>query len=121
MKNIKKIGHDITLNNFVVHQVTKMAGDKKTGLKLAKSTLRTTIKESAFIAKITDAYSKKSHPTYGIFNTESKSNEFQTSLREFCAGKTDFISFTKRSMNYYKTIIEKKCTCKWWFCCICLL
>lgn len=107
MKKLKKIGHDIALNNFVVHQVTKIAGDRKTGLKLAKSTLKTTTKESAFIAKITDAYSKKSHPTYGIFNTENKSNEFQTSLREFCAGKTDFISFSQRSMNYYKTVIEK--------------
>lgn len=67
MKKLKKIGHDIALNNFVVHQVTKIAGDRKTGLKLAKSTLKTTTKESAFIAKITDAYSKKSHPTYGIF------------------------------------------------------
>ena len=60
MKKLKKIGHDIALNNFVVHQVTKIAGDRKTGLKLAKSTLKTTTKESAFIAKITDAYSKVS-------------------------------------------------------------
>ena len=50
MKKLKKIGHDIALNNFVVHQVTKIAGDRKTGLKLAKSTLKTTTKESAFIA-----------------------------------------------------------------------
>lgn len=44
MKKLKKIGHDIALNNFVVHQVTKIAGDRKTGLKLAKSTLKTTTK-----------------------------------------------------------------------------
>lgn len=25
MKKLKKIGHDIALNNFVVHQVTKIA------------------------------------------------------------------------------------------------
>lgn len=107
MKSIKKIGHDIILEYFVVHQAIKIAGDRKTGLKLAESTLKTTTKESAFIAKITDAYSKKSHPTYGIFNTENETNVFQASLRELCTEKTDFITFSHSAMRYYKTIIEK--------------
>ena len=101
-KEIKKIGHNIELKGFVIHQVNKEANIKHTVVKHASKLLPTTDKEKAFIAKIYKSYFDNSKPFYGIFADEQP--KFKINLETYRTDK-DFLLFTKNSTDYYKYVL----------------
>ncbi|MDP4201523.1 MAG: nucleoid-associated protein [Bacteroidota bacterium] len=104
MADLKEIGHNIVLKNFVIHKLIKDAGVRRTVLKLANTTLAITDKEKKFIGRVNYAYNKKSGPTFGIFD---KGNGFQDALQKMIDGDIDFLTFSTESMKYYdKAIVQ---------------
>ncbi|MDR2580118.1 MAG: nucleoid-associated protein [Fibromonadaceae bacterium] len=104
IKDVKKIGHNISLNGFIIHKVNKNAGERRATLKLANAIINSTDKEKKFIAIASEAYYKKSAPTYGIFD-DLESNKFQNELITYIKQK-DFYAFSCNCMEYYKTNIQ---------------
>jgi nucleoid-associated protein YejK len=104
-KKIKKIGHNINLQGFIVHKVNKTAGERRATLKLANTIILPTDKERRFVAIASEAYYKKSAPTYGIFD-DLISNKFQNELISYNAKQRDFYTFSCNCMNYYKDNIK---------------
>ncbi|MDR0605076.1 MAG: nucleoid-associated protein [Bacteroidales bacterium] len=103
-KEFKKIGHNINLHWFIIHKVNKTAGERRATLKLAKTIIVPTDKERRFVAIASEAYYKKSAPTYGIFD-DLKSNKFQRELLSY-KKLQDFYVFSCNCMEYYKNNIE---------------
>lgn len=103
-KKIKKIGHNINIKGFVIHKINKTRGERRATLKLAKSIIPPTDKEKKFVAITSDAYYKKSAPTYGIFD-DLETNRFQKALLSYSNQQEDFFTFSCNCMNYYKYII----------------
>jgi nucleoid-associated protein YejK len=104
-KKIEKIGHNINLQGFIIHKVNKIQGERRAVLKLAKTVITPTDKEKRFVAIASDAYYKKSAPTYGIFD-DLESNKFQNTLLSYNAKQQDFYSFSCSCMEYYKDNIK---------------
>jgi len=76
-KQLKKIGHNINLQGFIIHKINKAAGERnRTVVKLAETSIIPTDKERRFVAIASEAYYKRSAPTYGIFDDIEKG--FQT-------------------------------------------
>jgi nucleoid-associated protein YejK len=104
-KQIEKLGYNIEVQGFVIHKINKIAGERKATLKLANSVILPTAKERRFIKVTSDAYYKKSAPTYGIFE-DSDANKFQKELIAYKSKRCDFLSFSHNCMEYYKDIIS---------------
>lgn len=105
-KIIKEKGHNINLTNIIVHKINKTAGNKDANLKLADKELGINRQELHFIADIRESFSKRSVPTYGIFEDEFSFNGFQQSLRDYKDNAIDFFDFTVKSMGYYERMIK---------------
>ncbi len=103
-KEFRKIGSYLNLKGFIIHQVNKNAGDRKTVLKLAKHAIKINEKEKLFIGKVNNAYYKKSSPIYGIFGNEDP--KFKNFLEKYL-NDGDFYKFSIDAVNHYKTILEK--------------
>ena len=67
MAKLKEKGHNINLTNIIVHKINKTSGNKDSVLKLAENELKVNKQEIYFIADIRESFSKRSVPTYGIF------------------------------------------------------
>ena len=104
-RKLEKIGYNVDIKGFVIHKINKIAGERKSTLKLAKSLITPTDKEKRFIAMTSEAYYKKSAPTYGIFD-DLESNKFQKSLLSYNARQDNFLTFSCNCMEYYKSIIK---------------
>ncbi|MDH6534577.1 hypothetical protein D0T51_05525 [Parabacteroides sp. 52] len=104
-KKIKKIGHNINMKGFVIHKINKTRGERRANLKLAKSIISPTDKEKKFVAITSDAYYKKSAPTYGIFD-DLETNRFKKALLSYNNKQEDFFTFSCNCMDYYKYIIK---------------
>ena len=104
-KEIKKIGHNISLQGFIIHKINKIAGERKAAVKLAKNVIIPTDKERRFVAIVSEAYYKKSAPTYGIFD-DLASNKFQKEFTAYNNQEQDFFNFSCSCMDYYKSKIE---------------
>lgn len=105
-KIINEKGHNINLTNIIVHKINKTAGNKDANLKLAEKELAINKQELHFIADIRESFSKRSVPTYGIFEDEFSFNGFQQSLRDYKDNSIDFFDFTVKSMSYYERMIK---------------
>ena len=106
MERIRKIGENISLKSLIIHQVIKEAGDKATALKKADKLIPHTEKEQMFIGGIDIAYKKKSNPIYGIFGEERPM--FKELLKQFLEERIDFLTFSHKSVDYYKTVISEQ-------------
>lgn len=106
MTKYKEKGHNVNLTNIVIHRINKIAGNKESTLKLADKELAIKKPETLFIADVRESFSKRSVPTYGIFEDAFDYNHFQKSIKDYKDKKLDFMGFTVASMNYYKRIIE---------------
>ncbi|OJX30045.1 MAG: hypothetical protein BGO86_05750 [Chryseobacterium sp. 36-9] len=106
MAKLKEKGHNINLTNIIVHKINKTSGNKDSVLKLAENELKVNKQEIYFIADIRESFSKRSVPTYGIFEDEFSFNVFQQSLKDYKENAIDFLDFTVKSMGYYKRVIE---------------
>jgi len=107
MTELKEKGHNIEVANIVVHKINKIGGQKNTSLKLADSELRIGKQEVHFVADIRNSFQKKSRPTYGIFDVKDSFNNFHEQLEHYIEESTDFLSFTRKSMEYYENLINK--------------
>ena len=101
-KTINEIGHNLELKQFVIHQVVKDAGDRKTAIKIAENLIAITKKEKQFIGSVNKIYSQKSGPTYGIFGDDDTT--FKLLLKKYRADN-DFLSFSVNATNHYKSKI----------------
>ena len=104
-KKIEKIGHNVNLKGFVIHKINKAAGERHAVLKLAKAIITPTDKERKFVAIASDAYYKRSAPTYGVFD-DLETNRFQKALLSYSNQQEDFFTFSCNCMEYYKYIIK---------------
>lgn len=107
MTELKEIGHNIILHDFVIHRIVKDAGSRNAVLKKAANTIKITDREKIFIAKVADAYYKKSSPMYGIFEENNSNNKFQEKLKLYENKQIDFYNFSLNSMEFYKLIITQ--------------
>ena len=62
-KTINEIGHNLELKQFVIHQVVKDAGDRKTAIKIAENLIAITKKEKQFIGSVNKIY----RPPFGLW------------------------------------------------------
>ncbi|MDR0437199.1 MAG: nucleoid-associated protein [Bacteroidales bacterium] len=106
-KKIRKIGHNINLQGFVVHKINKIAGERnRTSVKLAKALITPADKERRFIAITSEAYYKKSAPTYGIFD-DLENNKFRKALVSYNKAKPqNFYDFSCSCMKHYDDKIK---------------
>ena len=104
-KKFDKIGHNIFIKGFIIHKINKTAGERQATVKLANAVIVPTDKETKFVAIASEAYYKKSAPTYGIFD-DLESNKFQKLLIEYNKGGKTFYDFSKDCMEYYKSNIK---------------
>lgn len=102
-KTINEIGHNLELKQFVIHQVVKDAGDRKTAIKIAENLIAITQKEKQFIGSVNKIYSQKSGPTYGIFGDDD--NTFRILLKKYRTDN-DFLSFSTNATSHYKSKIS---------------
>ncbi len=105
-KQVKEKGHNIDLTNIIVHRINKAAGNKNSVLNLADKELTINKQERYFIADIRESFTKRSVPTFGIFEDQFDFNVFQQSLRDYKDGVIDFLEFTIKSMGYYERMIK---------------
>ncbi|MBO4234753.1 hypothetical protein FO675_10705 [Riemerella anatipestifer] len=106
MINLKEKGHNIKLSNIVIHKINKIAGNKKSTIKLAEKEIEIGKSEVRFIADVRDSFNKRSVPTHGVFEDNFEFNGFQKAIKEYSEKKIDFMQFTIDSMTYYKKVIE---------------
>lgn len=106
MGKIKKKGHNVILTNIIIHRLNKKAGDKKSVLKLAEKEIKVGKSEIRFIADVRESFNKKSVPTHGVFEDDFENNLFQKAIKNYKNGNIDFMEFSKKSMEYYKRVIE---------------
>ncbi|MDR1984554.1 MAG: nucleoid-associated protein [Prevotellaceae bacterium] len=104
-KELKKIGYNINLQGFIIHKVNKIQGERRAVLKLAKAIIIPTDKEKRFVAIASEAYYKKSAPTYGVFD-DLESNKFQNGLIAYNTKQQNFYTFSCGCMEYYKSNIQ---------------
>jgi nucleoid-associated protein len=104
MRTISEIGANIDLKNIVIHRLNKDLG-REASMRCAQEVLPITAIEKQFIGKVTDAYQKKSSPTYGIFDDEAP--DFKNRLYKFTTNEWQFLEFTKQVMTLYKNIIKR--------------
>jgi nucleoid-associated protein YejK len=104
-EELKSREHYIRMKGFVIHRITKRAGKIVADLKLAKKEIIPTDRERKFIAIVSEAYYKRSAPTYGIFD-DSESNIFKDELVLYHKKKQDFYTFSCKCMQRYKDIIK---------------
>lgn len=102
-KAINEIGYNMELKQFVIHQVVKDAGDRKTSVKIAENLIAITKKERQFIGRVNKIYSQKSGPTYGIFGEDD--NTFRKLLNKY-RKDNDFLSFSSDATYHYKSKIS---------------
>lgn len=107
MIEFKEKGHDIEVSNVVVHKINKIGGQKATALKLRDKELKIGKQEVYFVADIRKSFQKRSRPTYGIFDVKDIYNGFHVQLKSYVSGEIDFLTFTKKSMEYYENQIQK--------------
>ncbi|QCX52480.1 hypothetical protein FGE20_01320 [Elizabethkingia sp. JS20170427COW] len=105
-KQLKEKGHNIDLTNIIVHRINKVAGNKDSVLKLADKELAVNKQERYFIADIRESFTKRSVPTFGIFEDQFDFNVFQQSLKDYKDGTINFLDFTVKSMGYYERMIK---------------
>jgi len=106
MAKIKLKGHNINLTNIVIHKLNKSAGDKVSRLKLATDEITIGRSEVKFIADVRESLYKKSVPTHGVFRDDFLNNGFQKAILAYKNNEIDFMQFSKKSMSYYKRVIE---------------
>ncbi len=106
MAKLKEKGHNINLKNIIVHKINKMAGEKKSTLKIADEEIKIGKAEIKFIADVRESFNKKSVPTHGVFEDEITYNGFQQAISSYKENEIDFMQFSVNSMNYYKKVID---------------
>lgn len=104
MNPLKKKGHNIRINNIVIHRINKSAGSRNVSINLALSPIKIGDNEVRFIADLHAAYYKKSNPVYGVFANEYP--DFKSALCSYMSAKKDFLSFTSEGANIYKKHIK---------------
>jgi len=107
MTEFKEKGHDIEVSNIVVHKINKIGGQKATALKLRDKELKIGKQEIYFVADTRKSFQKRSRPTYGIFDVKDAYNDFHVQLKAYVNDEVDFLTFTKKSMEYYENQIQK--------------
>lgn len=63
--------------------------------------------EIYFVADTRKSFQKQSKPTYGIFDVKDAYNDFHVKLMAYINDEVDFLTFTKKSMEYYENQIKK--------------
>ncbi|WFB67919.1 nucleoid-associated protein [Chryseobacterium sp. WX] len=106
MSKIKEKGHNVNLTNIVIHKINKIAGDRKSTLKLANQEIKIGLPERRFIADIRESFSRRSIPSHGVFEDAVAYNGFQKALIDYKNDEIDFMKFSIDSMEYYKRTIE---------------
>ena len=107
MTEFKEKGHDIEVTNIVVHKINKIGGQKATALKLRDKELKIGKQEIYFVADTRKSFQKRSRPTYGIFDVKDAYNDFHVQLKAYVNDEVDFLTFTKKSMEYYENLFNK--------------
>lgn len=105
MEDLKKKGHNININNIVIHRIKKVATERKANLIPATSVINIGDDEKKFIANLHSSYYKKSSPIYGVFGDENPS--FKDNLNSYLKKESEFIDFSKKAATIYKTEIGK--------------
>lgn len=107
MTEFKEKGYDINVTNIVVHKINKIGGQKATALKLRDKELRIGKQEIYFVADTRKSFQRRSKPTYGIFDISDSYNDFHIQLKSYIDEEIDFLTFTRKSMEFYENQIAK--------------
>lgn len=105
MGNTKKVGDNLEIKHFVIHQLLKEATIRNVVSKKAKSLIPIGEKEKMFLGNLDKSYHKKSSPIYGIFANEDPT--FKDFLLKYIDSTDDFYDFSVNVMDHYKKILEK--------------
>lgn len=105
MGNTKKVGDNLEIKHFVIHQLLKEATIRNVVSKKAKTLIPIGEKEKMFLGNLDKSYHKKSSPIYGIFANEEPT--FKDFLIEYIDSTGDFYDFSVNVMDHYKKILER--------------
>lgn len=94
--------HQLTLHKLLKEQ----NGVAK--LELRKKPYVVTATEIEFISESKEVYYHKSNPNFGIFEGSAVSYPYQTLVKNYLDGKTDFLQFTTEAMKHFLTVIQKE-------------
>ena len=109
MPEIKQKGHDLDVNNIIIHQVTKEAHKDKIVLKTADKILEISKREIFFISDIKRSFAN-SGKTYGVFEEQSAFTTFQNLLLKYREKNINFLDFTLGLMDFYKSVLPIQAT-----------
>ncbi|WP_088160572.1 MULTISPECIES: nucleoid-associated protein [Sphingobacterium] len=101
---LKKIGENLEIKNFVIHQLLKTAGSNKVKMKAANGLIDVTDKEQIFMGNLDKSYHRKSSPIYGIFSGENP--KFRNLLVNYDLGGYDFLEFSKEVLEHYSSVLK---------------
>jgi nucleoid-associated protein YejK len=105
MKKNKKLGDNLEIKNFVIHQLLKEATVRNVVSKKAKTLILIGDKEKTFLGNLDKSYHKKSSPIYGIFANEDPT--FKDFLVHYISEKSKFYDFSVQVMDHYKKVLER--------------
>ncbi|WP_165384611.1 nucleoid-associated protein [Sphingobacterium corticibacterium] len=101
---LKKIGENLEIKNFVIHQLLKTAGFKEVKKKAADGLIAISEKEQVFMGNLDKSYHRKSSPIYGIFSGENP--RFRDLLIGYKLEEYDFLEFSKNVLDYYGSVLS---------------
>lgn len=105
MGNKKKLGDNLEIKNFVIHQLLKEATVRNVVAKKAKTLIPIGEKEKTFLGNLDKSYHKKSSPIYGIFANEDPT--FKDFLVQYISDESNFYDFSISVMEHYKKVLER--------------
>ncbi len=107
MPEIKEKGHDISIENMIIHQVSKEMRKDNVVLNCANKVIEISKKEKFFIADVKKSFSRAGL-TYGIFEEQNASTVFENLLEKYINKETEFLQFTLDLMDYYKRVLQSE-------------
>lgn len=105
MADIKEKGHDLKINNIIIHRIDKEPAKDVTKVKVADKTLMVSKKEIFFIADIKKSFSGPGK-TYGIFEEQNESTVFENLLNGHIQNDLTFLEMTQELMKHYERILN---------------
>ncbi|MBC3411316.1 nucleoid-associated protein YejK [Pseudomonas sp. SWRI51] len=95
------------IRHAVMHFIDKKPDGSPAVLHKANATLAPTEAIDNLLLDLNDAYNAKQGKAWGFFHDESGAYPFSGWLRSFVDGKTDFVEFTRESVEHLTKLMEE--------------
>ncbi|MBV4530968.1 nucleoid-associated protein YejK [Pseudomonas sp. SWRI107] len=95
------------IRNAVMHFIDKKPDGSPAVLHKAQATLAPSEATDNLLFDLNDAYNAKQGKAWGFFHDESGAYPFSGWLRSFVDGKTDFVEFTRESVEHLTKLMEE--------------